>query len=96
MTGNVSATLMVWSVLVPALLVAAHVLLYRLSFHPAEGSSPQAFLAKLIAVFNIPTIVVAILFGFAEARAMGEILLMVFLFWSYSTASPTPISMYSI
>lgn len=76
MMGSVSVYLVVWSVFAPALLIAAHVSLYRLGFRPVEGRSPQAFLARLVAVLNIPVMVVTGLIGWAEARATGETLLM--------------------
>lgn len=78
MMDSISAFLVSWSVLAPALLIAAHVSLYRLGFRPMEGRSPQAFLARLVAVLNIPAMVVAGLIGWAEARATGETLLMMF------------------
>lgn len=76
MTGNISSVLVLWCILSPALLVAGHILLYRVGFRPAEGRSSQTFLAKLIVGFNVPTASVAALIGLAEARSAGEVVLM--------------------
>lgn len=78
MTERISAALVIWSLLAPILLIAVHVSLYSLGHRPAEGGSPQAFLAKLIVVSNIPAIAVAWLIGWAETRVLSEILLMAF------------------
>lgn len=76
MTGGISSTLVLWCMLSPALLVTSHILLYRVGPLPAEGRSSQAFLAKLIVAFNVPTAAVAALIGMAETRSASEVALM--------------------
>lgn len=75
MNTSVSVVLLAWSLLVPFLLVAVHVLLYRLGFGQ-QARSPQAFLAKLVVVCNLPVLAGAGIIGAVEGRGLPEAALM--------------------